>query len=344
MGKKSLVVAAAIVAILTAGAAPSRLDAARIVDRIVARVNNEIVTQRQYDPQMADLRTSLARDYSGAELETKVREQSKNLLRDMIDQDLMVQKAKDLDISVETDIVKRLDEIREQSHLNNLEDLQKEVEKQGLVWEDFKDQIRRQLLMREVIGREVSSRVVITHEDARKYFQTHQQEFASPPGVHLAEILIAADKHKPDELEKRAKDAVAEVKAGQKWEEVVKKYSDDSENSKQGGDVGFFKQGTLAPAIEQAVAKLDSGEVSDLLQTKYGYQIFKVLERRSAGIPKFEEVAERVMYVMQDQKMQPALRQYLVTLRKESYVYLAPGYLDTGAELSTETELAQKGQ
>jgi peptidyl-prolyl cis-trans isomerase SurA len=340
--RKRLLVAAA--ALLTAGALSSRLEAAHIVDRIVARVNNEIVTQRQYDQQRAELRASLARDYSGAELEAKVREDSKNMLRDLIDQDLMVQKAKDLDINVDTDVIKELDEIRQQYKLNSLEDLQKEVEKQGSVWEDFKDQIRRKLLGREVIGREVGSRIIVTREDARKYFQTHSQEFASPPGVHLAEILIAADKHKPEELEPRAKDALAEIKAGQKWDGVVKKYSDDPETSKQGGDVGFFKQGTLAPAIEQAISKLDTGETSDLIQTKFGYQIFKVLDRRSAGIPKFEEVAERVIYFIQDQKMQPAFRQYMVTLRKESYIYLAPGYVDTGAELSTETELAQKGQ
>ena len=334
---------AALGLVLAATALP-RLQAAHIVDRIVARVNNEIITQRQYDQQLGDLRSQLARDSSGAELDAKFKEQSKNVLRDMIDQDLLVEKAKDDDINVDTDVIKKLDEIRQSSKLDNLEDLQKEVEKQGLVWEDFKDQIRRQILMQEVIGREVGSQVnqSVSHQDARKYFQAHQQEFSSPGGVALAQILISSDKHKPDELEKRAQDALAELKSGQKWETVVKKYSDDDDTSKQGGDVGFFKDGTLNPTIAAAISKLDTGETTGLVKTKYGYQIFKIRERRSAGIPKFEEVETRVMNTIYDQKMQGALRKYLVQLRSQSYVNVAPGYLDTGAELPVEIQTAQK--
>ncbi len=334
---------AALGLVLAAVALP-RHQAAKIVDRIVARVNNEIITQRQYDQQMADLRTQLARDNSGAELDAKVKEQSKNMLRDMIDQDLLVEKAKDDDINVDTDVIKKLDDIRQTAKLDSLEDLQKEVEKQGQVWEDFKDQIRRQILMQEVIGREVGSQVnqSVSHQDARKYFQAHQQEFSSPGGVHLAEILISSDKHKPNELEKRAKDALAEIKAGQKWETMVKKYSDDPDSAKEGGDVGTFKDGTLNPTIASATAKLDIGETSELVQTKFGYQIFKVLERRSPGVPKFEEVETRVMNSMYDQKMQGALRKYLLQLRSQSYVNVAPGYLDTGAEVQIDTQVAQK--
>src|SRR6266542_3276640 len=180
---KKTVLLAGVVALLMAG----KLSASKIVlDRIVARVNNEIVTQRQFERQRAELRSELAQRYSRAELEIQVREQSKNLLRDLIDQDLMVQKAKDLDVNVETDVVKRLDEIRQQQGMATLEDLQKAVEQQGLIWEDFKDNIRRNLLMREVIGREVGSRIQgqVSREDARKYFEAHKQEFASPAGVH----------------------------------------------------------------------------------------------------------------------------------------------------------------
>ena len=321
----------------------SNLDAAKIVERIIARINSEIITQRQFEREQQRLRAQLAQDYSGAELEVQFHEQSKNLLRDMIDQDLMVQKAKDLDINAETDVVKRLDEMRQQYHLSTLEDFQKEVEKQGIIWEDFKDQIRRNLLMREVIGREVGSRIQISHEDARKYFKEHQPEFASPEGVHLAEILISADKHSPAEVDKNAKDALAEIKAGQRFADVAKKYS-DGQSAKDGGDIGFFKTGSLAPEIEQAVKKLDAGDTSDPIATKHGTMIVKVLERRKAGIPPFEDVEQHVMNVLYDQKIQSSLRQYLANLRKESYINLAPGYLDTGAERPSGAVVANKGR
>jgi peptidyl-prolyl cis-trans isomerase SurA len=337
MPRKASFIAAAAAALALA----SNLGAARIVERIIARVNNEIITQRQFDRDRQQLRARLAGDYSGVELEVQVREQSKNLLRDMIDQDLMVQKAKDLDVNVETEVVKQLDEMRKKYNLASLEEFEKEAEKQGISWEDFKDNIRRDLLMREVIGREVGSRIIVAHEDARKYFNEHKQEFASPEGVHLAEILISPDKHNPQEVEQRTKEALAEIKAGQRFLEVAKKYSDDP-NASEGGDVGFFKTGTLAPEIEEAIKKLDTGDTSGSFKTKHGPMIVKVLERRKAGIPNFEDVEQQVMNRIYDQKIQSSLRQYLAKLRKESYIYLAPGFVDTGAERPSEAVLANK--
>jgi peptidyl-prolyl cis-trans isomerase SurA len=341
MIKKGFLPACCVAGLLLA--APSPLDAAKIVERIIARVNNEIITQRMFEREQQKLRAQLAHEYSGPEVEVQIREQSKNLLRDLIDQALMVQKAKDIDLNVETDLVKQLDQVRKNLNLATLEDLQQEVEKQGLVWEDFKESTKRNLLMREVISREVGGRIMLSRGDARKYFEEHKKEFESPGGVHLAEILVSTDKRKPEEAEKRAKDALAEIKGGARFAEVAKKYSDDS-TAAEGGDVGFFKVGTLAPAIADALNKLAVGDTTDLVKTAHGYMIFKVLEKLRPGIPAFEEVEQRVNEVIYNQKMQPALRAFLVTLRKESYVYLAPGYVDTGAERPSEAVLAKKGQ
>ena len=328
---------------LLAGVGSPTLAGARIVERIIARVNNEVITQRQYEQEQTKLREQLAEQYSGAELEAQVKAQSKNLLRDLIDQSLMVQKAKDDDINVETDVVKQLDDIRKKNNLATLEDLETEVEKQGLNYEDFKDQIRRNLLMREVIGREVGSRIQMSREDARKFYEEHKKEFESPGMVHLAQILISTEKRKPEEAEKRANEALAELKAGQRFAEVAKKYS-DGPGAEQGGDVGLMKEGSLASDVAGVVAKLDVNEFTNPIQTKFGYIILKLQERYSPGIPKFEEVEQRVNEVLYDQKMEPRLREYLSQLRKESWTYLAPGYVDTGQERPSETKLASKEQ
>jgi len=332
----------ASVALATGVACPALLGA-KIVERIIARVNNEIITQRKYDEEQDNLRRQLTEQYSGAELQAQFKEQSKNLLRDLIDQSLMVQKAKDLDINVETDVIKQLDDIRKKNNLGTLEDLETEIGKQGLNYEDYKDQIRRNLLMREVIGREVGSRIQLSRDDARKYYEAHKKEFQSPGLVRLGQILVSTEKRKPEEAEKRANDAFAELKAGQRFAEIAKKYS-DGPSAEQGGDVGFMKEGSLAPDVAAMVAKLDLNEFSNPMQTKYGYIILKILERYSSGIPKFEEVEQRVNEVLYDQRMQPDLRDYLKQLRKESYIYKAPGYVDSGEERPSETQLANKGQ
>jgi peptidyl-prolyl cis-trans isomerase SurA len=318
------------------------LAARKVVERIIARVNNEVITQRKYEREIERLRSQLAQQYSGTELEVKVREASKDVLRDLIDQALMVQKAKDLDINAETDLIRRLDEIRRSVKLDTLEDLQREVEKQAMVWEDFKDDLRRNLLMREVIQREVGRSIIISREESRKFFEEHKKQFESPGGVHLAQILISKENRKPEEAEKRAQEALQELKAGARWKDVAEKYSDDS-TAKEGGDIGWLKEGTVASVIQNAIAKLELNEFTEILDTKYGYLILKVLERRSPGVPEFAEVEQRVNEIMYSQRMQPALREYLANLRKESYIYLAPGFVDTGAERPSDAVLAKKG-
>lgn len=308
-----------------------QVRAAHVVERIIARVNSEIITQTQYEHEKAQLREELGQQYSGADLDAKLNDESKNLLRNLIDQSLMVQKAKDEDVNVETDIIKKLDLMRKQDNLATIEDLQKAAEQAGENWEDLKDRIRRQLLMQEVISRDVGSRIVVTRSEEQQYYNQHKEDFKSEGIVHLAEILISSEKYKPEEAEKRSKDALAELKGGAKFNAVVKKYS-DGPNSDQGGDISLMKTSTLAPAIAAALSKLDTNEYTDPIKIKSGYLILRLVERFSPGIPKFEEVESRVQETLYSQRMEPKLREYLTQLRKDSYIFLAPGYIDMGAD------------
>ena len=330
--------------VVAAGVVAPRARAAHVVERIIARVNSEIITQRQFDRESAKLRDELAQQYSGPDLQERLNDENKNLLRNLIDQSLMVQKAKDEDVNVETDIIKRLDQMRQQDNLANLEDLEKAAEQEGVNWEDFKDQIRRQLMMQEVISRDVGSRIIVTREEARKYYNEHKDQFKSEGVVHLAEILVSSQKYnKPGEALTRAKAALAELKGGAKFSEVVKKYS-DGPNVDQGGDISLEKTSTLAPAIAAAIDKLDTNENTDLIETRNGYVILKLKERFSPGIPPFEEVEQRVDEILYNQRMEPKLRDYLTQLRKDSYIYLAPGYVDTGAETPGAALTSEKTQ
>jgi peptidyl-prolyl cis-trans isomerase SurA len=326
----NLLICCGLGALTLAGTAPRVSAKTVLVERIIARINNKIITQQQYDRERETLHAKLAEQYSGEDLQNQYDLQSKNLLRDMIDQDLMVQKADDDDIKVDTDVIKRLDEIRQQNNMPSLEALQAAVEKEGLNWEDFKNQIKRQLQMREVISREVGSRIMLTRADAKTYFDSHKQQFDSPPGVHLAEILISTEKHSQAEADKLAKKAQSELQGGARFSDVAKELS-DAQNAKDGGDVGFFKQGTIATEISNEIAHVDVGDTTGIIKTQYGYMIFKVLERRVGQHPTFEQVANQVMNYLYEQKVQSSMRGFLTTLRKESSIRLAPGFVDTGA-------------
>jgi peptidyl-prolyl cis-trans isomerase SurA len=338
---KKSIACAAIAAVLAFAAAVPGWSERKLVGRIIARVNGDIVTNWQYDREEKKLRESLAEQYSGAELDAKYNAQSKDLLRDLIDQDLMVQKAKDEDINVDTDVVKRLDDIRKSMHLETQADLQATVEKEGILWEDFEDNIRRHLLMSQLIGRDVGSRIIISREDARKYYDAHRDEFNFPQGVQLADILVSSKDRTPEDAQKRAEAALAELKGGAKWEDVVTKYSDDQQTSANGGDLGFFKKGTLAPELAAAIQKVDVGDTTGVLKTQYGYMILKVTNRSQQGVASFVDVEQKIDEILYNQKMQPALREYLTTLRRQSYITIAPGYVDTGAAKGGGLEFAK---
>lgn len=327
--KRTAIILASVLAAATITTPPAR--AAHVVERIIARVNSEIITQRQFEREKAKLRGDLSQQFSGADLDAKVNEETKDLLEHLIDTSLMVQKAKDEDVNVETDLIKRLDQYRREDNLATIEDLQKNAEQQGVNWEDFKEQIRRQLLMQEVISRDVGSRIIITRKEELDYYNAHKTDFKSNGMIHLEDIMISTDKYKPDEAEKRAQAAEAELKGGARFSDVVKKYSDGN-NVDQGGDFGYFKSDTVAPVIASAVSKLEVNDVSDPIHIKNGLLILRLKERFSPGIPKFEEVEARVQEVLYSQRMEPRLRQYLTQLRKDSYIFLAPGYIDTGTE------------
>jgi peptidyl-prolyl cis-trans isomerase SurA len=325
------------------GVAPHAFARRVLIDRIIAQVNEKIITQRQYDLEKEKLHASLAKQYSGEELQAQYQAQVKDLLEQMIDQDLLVQKAQDLNINVDAQVVQRLDQIRKQMGMATIQDLENAVEKEGLIWEDFQSNIRRELLTREVIGREVGSRIMVTTSEAKKYFEAHKKEFASPAGVDLAEVQISTQKWGPAVADKRAKAALAMVQSGAKWDDVVKKYSDGPGVDK-GGDVGFFPNGSLLPAISKAIQNLDPGETSGIVPMSTGYIILKVLQVRSPGAPQFQEVADQVENAVYEKKMQPALRQYLVTLRCQSVVKLVPGFVDAGAPASCSGANTDEGE
>jgi peptidyl-prolyl cis-trans isomerase SurA len=310
---------------------------AAVVEEIIARVNNEIITQSDFQKADAQLRDEITHDCQGCSPEKiadEYKDQQKDLLRGLIDQSLMVQRAKDMGISVETDIVKRLDDVRKQNNLNSIEDLEKAVEGSGLAWEDYKTQMRNGMLTQEVIRREVGSHINIPNEEVKQYYDAHPQEFTRPEQVEISEIFLSTEGKSPEEIEsvqKKAEDLRNRVMKGDDFNEIAKRYSEGSTAKDQGGDLGLFKRGALAPQLEEVVFKMEKGQITDVIQTKTGFEILKVDAHFQAGLQPMDKVENEIMNRLYLSKMQPQMRTYLAQLREESYVMVKPGYTDTAA-------------
>ncbi len=313
-----------------------------VVEEIVARINSAIITRS--DLQKAkEQAANEAREKGAADQQAKREEDT---LRDLIDQQLLVQKAVDLGITGDTELIKRLDEIRKSMNLASMEDLEKAAESQGVVYEDFKQNLRNSIVTQAVIGREVGSHIQITQDEAKQFYEEHKKDLERPEQVSLSEILVAPTKPDPNQkegtappdptpeqlaaAEKKANDLLAQLKGGANFAEVAKKNS-DGPTAAQGGELGDFRRGMLAKDLEDKTFAMKKGEITDVIRTRQGYIILRVDEHTEAGVPPFKEVENQVQEALYLKKLQPALRAYLTKLREEAYIDIKPGFVDTGA-------------
>jgi peptidyl-prolyl cis-trans isomerase SurA len=315
-----------------------------IVEEIVARVNNEVITREDLAHAKESLRGEVqdaCQKCTPEQLREQMAEKEKNLLRDLIDQSLLVQRAKDSGVNVDTDVIKRLDAIRLQYKFPDMETLEKEVTKSGQDFEDFKSQIRDQLLTQEVIRKEVGSRIIISHEDVVKYYDGHKSEFLRPATVVLREIFVSTE-GKPEAdlpaLRKKAESLRDRVlNNGDDFGELAKHFSDSS-TAQQSGDLGSFERSQLDPSVADKVFTLNRNQMTDVMATKTGFEILQVRERYEAGEQPLDKVEPEISNKLYEEKMEPALRDYLQTLRGDSYVQIKPGYTDTAAVSSQPIE------
>ena len=308
----------------------------KVVEEIIARVNNELITLSDLERArnaMTDEARQDCRNCTPQRLQTLVAEKEKNLLRDLIDQSLLVQRGKDMGVKVDADVVRRLDQIRQQNNIASMEDLEKKVDESGVNFEDFKNGIRNNLLTQEVIHREVGSRIIIAHEEVQKYYDEHKSEFRRPEQVVLREMVVSTDGKKDEEipeLEKKAKNLLERVKKGEDFGELAKRYSEGT-TAKNGGELGVFERGQLSKELEDLVFKMNRNQLTDAIRIKTGFLILQVQQRYEAGLQPLDKVENEIMNKLYVGRMEPALRSYLQTLRQDSYVVVKPGLVDTAA-------------
>jgi peptidyl-prolyl cis-trans isomerase SurA len=307
-----------------------------LVEEIVARVNNQIITLSDYEKAAQGLAEEVKQDCQNCtqdQMQAEVKERQKNLLRDMIDQQLLIERAKDMGIDVETELVKRLDDVRKENNLATMDDLEKAVEKQGIVWEDYKQQMKNGLLTQKVIQQEVGGRMDIGPDEIKKYYDAHKQDFVRAEQVDLSEIFLSTEGKTPEEtaaIKTKADDLHKRIVNGDDFAELAKRHSEGS-TAQDGGELGTYERGQLAPQLADAVFKLDRNGITDVIQTRTGFEILKVNEHYQAGLQPLNKVSDQITNIIYKQKMDPAMRSYLAELREESYVTVKPGFTDTAA-------------
>jgi peptidyl-prolyl cis-trans isomerase SurA len=303
------------------------------VEDIIARVNDQIISRSDYERATKEIDEE-ARQH-GATMQ-QISELHKDLLRNLIDQQLWLSKGKELVITGETELINRLNDIRKQYNLATMEDLEKSAVEQGVSFEDFKANIRNQIITQQVMRDEVGRHLNFTPGEVQRYFEQHKQDYTQPESVKLSEILVSTgdaiqeDPAKVAAGKAKADDLVAKLKAGADFAAIARSASDGT-TAAQGGDMGTYKRGQLGKIFEDATFGLNNGGITEPIRTKQGFVIFKVVEHVPAGVPAYKDVEQQVEEAYYESKMEPAIREYLTTMREEAYIDIKSGFEDTGA-------------
>jgi peptidyl-prolyl cis-trans isomerase SurA len=328
------------------------LRADDIVDEIIARVDDQIITRSDMEKAKATQLEELKQRYP-SDWQSHVAKAQADTLRDLIDQQLLLERGKDLGITGETELVKRLNQMRQQMGLASIDDLEKEAQKQGVSYEDFKEQIRIGVVTQQVIGQEVGGKLHISNEDIQDWYNKHQKELEGPEEIGLSEIMVSTqpakenveskdkpaaepDKNLPEdpakvaEAEAKANQLLDQLKKGANFEDLAKK-SSDGPTAAQGGTLGTFKRGELAKDLEEKTFSLKAGENTGVIRTRQGFIILKVSAHRPAGIPPLKDVSDRIREAIYSERLEPAARAYLTKLREQAFIDIKSGYTDTGA-------------
>jgi parvulin-like peptidyl-prolyl isomerase len=291
-----------------------------VIEEIVAIVNDEIITltqaRDQYNSVLDELR---AREISPEEYD-KQREILRNELLDaMITDILLLQKAEEQDLNVSEQLRTIIENIKKENNLATDEDLGRALQQQGMTLQSWRQQYEQALLRQAVIYSEVERFIVLDDAEIVQYYRLHPDEFKVPTEFELRAVYLAQDTRTPDDLESLKNTISKELEAGTEFPELASRHSDPPLNETQ-GELGRFKKGELDKTLEEAVDKLNAGDVSPWIEARNGWYLLKVEERIESFLQPFEEIRETVQTKLFGERRELKLTEYLKTIKEQSYI------------------------
>ncbi len=315
-----------------------------LIEEIVAKVNGDIITRGDLEKSRQELLAALQqRGATGPALQKAYADASKDVLRDKIDQLLLVQKGKDLSINVDPEVSKYMANLQSEAKIADPEKFQEFVHQQtGVPFEDWKLEMKNSMLTQRVIRQEVGGKMNIKRDEVQKYYNEHKTEFVREERVFLRDILVSTegkDAAGVAAAEKKAKDLVARARKGERFPELARDNS-DALTAKTFGELGGFKKGDLNAIIEGLVWTQPKGYITDPVRVDNGYEIYKVEEHQKQGQADLADVENEIMEKLYTPRMQPAMREFLTKLRTSAFLEIKPDYIDSGAAPGKSTAWA----
>jgi parvulin-like peptidyl-prolyl isomerase len=312
-----------------------------VVEQIVAKVNGDIITRTDMIRARREMEQQLrARGATPQQVAEAMQQSEKDTLRERIDNLLLVQRAKELNINVDSDVTKYLGQIQLDNKIADPEKFQQWIREQtNMTFEDFKSETKNGILTQRVVGQEVYSKVNIPRAEIEEYYNKNKAQFMRKERVFLREILISTEGK--DEIgkaaaEKKAKDLVARARKGERFADLVRDNS-DAVTAKNGGYLDPYVKGELNENLEKQLWDKPKGTITDPINLPGGFLILRVEDHQKEGQAELADVENEIKERIGMTVMQPKLREYLTQLRAAAFLEIREGYADTGAAPGKDT-------
>ena len=299
-------------------------DSAEVVDRIVAVVNDEIVTLYDLNKELKPYEENIkALGYDAEKTRETLFKLRNDLLNKLIDRKLTDQQIKKNNISVSSnEIDEAIERIKETRSYTD-EDLRAGLAKQGLTMEEYRENLEQQLLRRNLVNREIRSKIVVTNQEIEEYYNAHREKYAGQSKYHLWNIAIrfpqyADDTEKMMAMEKM-ENVLAQLKQGRSFESIVSE-SRNTPGMPQGADLGLYKMDELSAELQGEVRFMSAGEYSDILSFAGGYQIIFVEEILSTDPKAIDDVKGEIQDTLYNEAINNRYNSWLTELRERSHI------------------------
>ncbi len=292
---------------------------AEVVERILAVVNDEIITEQDLEFVMAPVVAQYRTRYTGAGLEEKLKEARQEFLDKIIEDRLILSEAKRKQVILkDVEVDDMMSEVR--NKFPDKEHFLKALEEQGLTEKKLWNRFHDQLLSQKLVGYEVKSRVSVSPGEINEYYKSHASEFEQGDRVRLQQILIRVGSRSDEEALAFAESLLKELREGKSFEDLAKNYSEGSE-AKEGGEMGWVEKGQLMGEIDEKIFALTDGQVTaPPVKSSLGYHLFKVVERKKLSVKPFAEVKDQIQEKLFRGKLKERLDSWIANLKKNAYI------------------------
>ncbi len=312
------------VAVLLGGACAPAAAETELVDRIVAIVNDDVISLYDLEADMRPYREQIeAMGYDENREMRMILKLREDLLNQLIDEKLTDQEVKKYKITVSDAEIDAFLETIKKNSFGSDENFQAALARDGLTLEDYRARVRERMLRTQLLNREVKSKVVITEDDVRAYYEAHRGQYGGEMRYHLKHILMRApegtDPARREAVRAEMRSILDRVKAGESFESLADRYSDPTLTLK-GGELGTFALSSLSPRIQEAVRGLSQGEVTPLVEGEQGIQIFLVDRVESTEGRSLGEVSAEIENKLAEEIIDRHFSQWLGNLRARSHI------------------------